>query len=90
MFGLNYECKSVNENNSNIVTHKCRFCGKVTTYDDSKQYLHEEQVKKNQCHTLRINRTGYGSGFENREIAMPICDECAMKLDKVAIYYYDN
>ena len=69
-----------------LVEFKCGFCGKKITYYESKKYNYQEEIKKNQCHILKINRTGYGSSFEDREIEKRICDECSMLLDKAAIY----
>jgi len=71
---------------SEEVLFRCGFCGKTITYNKGDIFNQENFVKKNCCHTLRINRTGYGSSFENREIEKPICDECSMLLDKAAIY----
>jgi len=81
-----YECGSCKEK---LVSFKCGFCGKVTTYTESEYYNHEEEIKKNCCHTLSIDRTGYGSVLENKEIKIPICDKCAKELDDAAIYFYE-
>jgi hypothetical protein len=59
-----------------LFKHKCSICGKITTYYKGIGFNSENEIAKNCCHVLKVDKIGYGSIFDGKKVEIPMCDEC--------------